>query len=401
METLFATTSSTMEKSLVQAARELGPRIAQYVDEEENSRRLSKQVLTTLREAGFYRLYLPKSLGGLEADPVSTAKVVEEVARHNTAAGWSIMVANSTTWWCGRLPDNGIEEIFQGGPDTFIAAAFHPPMKATSIEGGYLVNGRSPLTSNVHEAHWVFVTAFIMEQDQIKMTDGQPEVIGVFMNTQDCQIIDTWFTLGMRATDSNDVAASDVFVPTHLTFPLRPDYQPNAHYKGSLYQFPAIGASVASLISPVALAVARNAVNELVALADKKTPLGSVVSIKQKGMVQRKWGEAEALVQSSRAYLYQKLAECWSRTLDGDKLSLDDRAALLLAAAHTNQSCARAVELMYSAAGSTAIYTRNKLEHYFTDAQVIRQHGFVNDSRYETVAQVYFGLPPDLPVVAF
>ena len=73
----------------------------------------------------------------------------------------------------------------------------------------------------------------------------------------------------------------------------------------------------------------------------------------------------------------------------------------MLAATHTNQSCVKAVDLMYSAAGSTAIYTRNKLEHYFADAQVIRQHGFMNDSRYETVAQVYLGLQPDLPVIAF
>jgi len=56
---------------------------------------------------------------------------------------------------------------------------------------------------------------------------------------------------------------------------------------------------------------------------------------------------------------------------------------------------------MYSAAGTSGIYTKNKLANCFADAQVIRQHGFANDSRYETAAQVYLGLPADLPVVAF
>jgi hypothetical protein len=56
---------------------------------------------------------------------------------------------------------------------------------------------------------------------------------------------------------------------------------------------------------------------------------------------------------------------------------------------------------MYSAAGSHAIYTRNKLSRNFTDAQVVRQHGFANDSRYETAAQVFLGLQPDLPILAF
>jgi len=59
----------------------------------------------------------------------------------------------------------------------------------------------------------------------------------------------------------------------------------------------------------------------------------------------------------------------------------------LLAATHTNQSCVEAIELMYSAAGSTGIYLKNKLAHYLTDAQVLRQHGFMNESRYETAGK--------------
>ncbi len=388
-------------KTLLDKVSEIGPFISQYIDEDETNRRISKPVLQTLREAGFLRLFLPKSLGGIEADPLTAAKVVEEVARYNTAAGWSMMVANVSTWWCNRLSEKGIEEIYKNGPDTFIAGVFHPPMKATPVQGGYSIYGRSPLTSNVHEAQWVFVTAFVMEQGQMKMHNGIPEVIGVFMNSADCEIIDTWHTFGMKATDSNDIAANDVFVPSHRSYPLAPDFEPNSHYTNPLYRFPAIGASIASLIAPVALAVARNAIQELKALAEKKVPFGSAVSIRERGSVQKKLGMAEAFVQSSRAYLFQTIAECWNKTMAGDRLTLEERAGLLLAVTHTNQTCVQAVDLMYSAAGSSGIYTRNKLSHYFTDAQVIRQHGFSNDSRYETAAQIYFGLQPDLPVIIF
>ena len=388
-------------KALLEKVSEIGPLISEYIDEDENNRRISKPVLQKLREAGFLRLFLPKSLGGMEADPLTAAKVVEEVARYNTAAGWSMMVANVSIWWCNRLSEKGIEEIYKNGADTFIAGAFHPPMKATPVQGGYSINGRSPLTSNVHEAQWVFVTAFVMEQNQMKMHNGIPEVIGVFMNSADCEIIDTWHTFGMKATDSNDVAANDVFVPSHRSYPLAPEFEPNSHYTNPLYRFPAIGASIASLIAPIALAIARNAIQELKALAEKKVPFGSAVSIRERGSVQKKLGMAEAFVQSSRAYLFQTIAECWNKTMAGVRLTLEERAGLLLAVTHTNQTCVQAVDLMYSAAGSSGIYTRNKLAHYFTDAQVIRQHGFSNDSRYETAAQIYFGLQPDLPVIIF
>ncbi len=64
-------------------------------------------------------------------------------------------------------------------------------------------------------------------------------------------------------------------------------------------------------------------------------------------------------------------------------------------------SAARAVELMWSVAGTSGIYTRSPLERYFRDMQVLRHHGFAAESRYETVGQVYLGLPADFPVIAF
>ena len=397
--TIFPKTISNVD--LLETARKIGPTLSQYVQEEESNRRPSRHVLNALRDAGFFRLFMPRSLGGIEADPLTTAKVVEEIATHNTTAGWSMMVANTSTWWCSRLSDKGIDALYSNGTDTLIAGAFHPPMRATPVENGYRINGRSPLASNVHEAQWIFVTAFVTERGEIKMNNGIPELIGVFMNVEDCEVLDTWHTMGMKGTDSNDVAANDVFVPAHLSYPLVPSFEPNRHYKGSLYQIPAICASIGSLIAPTALAVAQNAIRELKLLADKKIPFGSTVSIREKGSVQRKLGMAEAFVQSAHTHLYQVLSECWEKTREGKKLSLEERARLLLAVTHTNQTCLQAVELMYSAAGTSAIYTRNKLAGYFCDAQVIRHHGFANESRYETAAQIYFGLPPDLPVILF
>lgn len=96
--------NSLKEKNLLQVANELGPLLSGNITAEENNGRLSPDVVHGIKEAGFYKLFLPKALGGLEADPVTVAKIVEEVAKHNTAAGWSLMVANtgglSLYWDC-------------------------------------------------------------------------------------------------------------------------------------------------------------------------------------------------------------------------------------------------------------------------------------------------------------
>jgi indole-3-acetate monooxygenase len=401
METSVSTPAPKLERDLEETAREIGPEIHRYIEEEENNRRLSPPVIKALRNAGFFKLFLPQALGGMEADPVTTARVVEEVARHNTAAGWSLMVANTSPSMIVKLPDEGIDKLYGKNPDTFIAGSVHPPMFATPVKDGFTITGRNPLFSNVHEAEWLMVLAFVMEDGKMKMHNNQPEMIGAVLKASDCEIIDTWHTIGMKATDSNDVSAKDVFVPGYLTFPLDPTLAPNPRFSGPLYRFPASGFNIACLFPPVSIALASNAIRELKILADSKTPLGSMVSIKQKGAMQNKLGVAEALVQSSRAYLYQTIEEVWEKVKSGDDVTREDRAKLLLAATHSNQSCTKAVDLMYSAAGSTAIYIRNKIAHYFTDAQVLKQHGFVNESRYETAAQIYFGLPSDLPLVEF
>lgn len=400
-ETATVTEKKILQMDLLEKAANLGALIGNQTEEEEKNGRLMRSTVNALREAGYYRLFLPKSLGGIEADPVTTAQVVEEISRHNVAAGWSLMVANTAHWWCCRLHEKGVEQIYQNGPDTFLAGAFHPPMKATPVDGGYVINGRTPLTSNVHEAEWISVTAMVFEDGQMKVNNGIPEVRMVMMHATQCQVIDTWQTIGMKATDSNDVVAGDIFVPTHLTCVLSPVFESSEYFNGSLYRFPALGVSIASLIAPVALAIARSAINEIMILADKKVPFGSSTSIRERGSVQRKLGIAEALVQSARAYLYQTLSNCWTKVLAGNTISLEERAELILAATHTNQSCLQAVDMMYSVSGTHGIYLKNRLAHLFADAQVIRQHGFANESRYETVAQVYFGLQPDLPVVAF
>ena len=400
METMIASSMSAIDNNLVQVASDMGSTINKYVNEEEVNGRLSATVVHALRDAGFYKLFLPRSLGGLEADPLTVARVVEEIATHNTAAGWSLMVANTTLLMLSRIPEKGIEEIFGNNPDAFIAGTVHPPMMATPVEGGYLINGRNPLVSNVHEADWIMVLALIIENGKPKITDGHPEILGVYMKAKDCEVIDTWQVIGMHATDSNDIEAKDVFVPGHRICFLMDEFKPGGHFAKPLYHFPAAGGNIACLLAPVTLAVARNSINELKTMAGKKTPLGSMVPIKERGVIQRKLGKAEALVESSRVYLHDRISKCWQRTQSGESISLEEKAGLALAAAHTNQSCVEAIELMYTAAGSSGIYKKNKLAHYLSDAQVLRQHGFMNESRYETAGQVFFGLPPDLPIIA-
>ncbi len=82
--------STDVDTSLIDAAREIAPIIQKHSEEAERERRLSRPVLNALRETGLLRMSTPRSLGGLETDPITRALVVEEISRHDSAAGWTL-----------------------------------------------------------------------------------------------------------------------------------------------------------------------------------------------------------------------------------------------------------------------------------------------------------------------
>jgi len=57
------------ESELLAAARGLAPLIAAQRDEIERERRLPAAIVRGLKEAGVFRMTMPRSLGGLEAAP--------------------------------------------------------------------------------------------------------------------------------------------------------------------------------------------------------------------------------------------------------------------------------------------------------------------------------------------
>ena len=148
----------TVDTTLIEAARHIAPVIRAHSDEAERERRLSKPVLDALTHAGLMRMLTPRSLGGLEVDPLTCARVVEEVAAADSAAGWSLFNPLSWAFISARLSDEGAEELFGRNPNAVIAGPFHPPMQATPVDGGYRVTGRSPFASNCRDATWIAST---------------------------------------------------------------------------------------------------------------------------------------------------------------------------------------------------------------------------------------------------
>jgi alkylation response protein AidB-like acyl-CoA dehydrogenase len=388
------------DESLVARARALEPIIRDHAEATERDPRLAPPVLAAMRQAGLFRMFTPRALGGLEVDPVTVARVAEEIASVDSAAAWALQAGNTGSWWAARFPEDGIAELFADGPDLLMAASFSPPHRAESVPGGYRFTGRGPLASTIHDSPWLMMTGVVFDGEQARTASFGPVVVALALRTSDVQIIDTWQSLGMRGTDSNDVAAESVFVPEARSFVVAPVYEPPPQFAGPLYRLPAL-ASTDVIIVPVALAIARAAIDALREIADRKTPLGSTKTMRHRPGVQFALADAEAQLRAARLLFYKTVDVAWQRAIANETSTLEQRADLMLACAHAVRTSAQVVDLMHRMGGTNGIYQRSRLERHFRDAQTVRHHGFVSESRLETVGQVYLGVDPEFGFVAF
>src|SRR5262245_14020417 len=134
-------TAQAVVDSLLEKARQIGPIIREYAAEAEQQRHLSRPVVDAMLEAGLYGMSRPKAFGGLEVDPVTMFRVVEEIARHDSAAAWNLQISLGVNCPLAWLPDDGAADILNSHPATIFAGTFSPGRPAIAVDGGYSVTG--------------------------------------------------------------------------------------------------------------------------------------------------------------------------------------------------------------------------------------------------------------------
>jgi alkylation response protein AidB-like acyl-CoA dehydrogenase len=207
-------------------------------------------------------------------------------------------------------------------------------------------------------------------------------------------ILDTWHVTGLRGTGSHDFTVDNLLVTDERALPLNIT---EPFERGPLYAFPML-ASFAVAKGAVAIGIARHAIDTFKELAQTKIPATKTRPLRERPAAQIDLAHAEAIVHSSRAFLYQAVEEGWQELLAGRPISEHLRALIRLASTDSVHRCVQAVDLMYNAAGASAIDESCPLERCFRDAHVVTAHVVVQPAMYEAVGRVLLDLPPDTAV---
>ena len=381
---------------LMERAHAMLPEIRAAADSIDEARRLPDWLAERLAGAGFFHLLTGREHGGMEADPVTAAKVIETLSTASPSVGWVTMILATASFWTVRMvPENVRREIFADvSPGeiqpTVIAGTLVPHGRAVRVEGGWRVSGQWPFASGCHHATWMPTAAWLHDEDgPVRDADGAPEWRVFHLPASDCVILDTWYTSGLRGTGSTDYTIDDVFVADNYV--KRHSLLEEAVLPDKRYVYPAFNVP---MLSAVALGAARGAVDALTELFGGKVDRRNQRPVAGAFDKQADLGIATATVDSARAYLYDTTARAWELTMAGEELPRELRAAMRLACTHAVTASVQAADRAHRAAGASSIYSSSPIDRFFRDAHAVAAHAFVRQTTMADGGQLLLGQEP-------
>jgi len=363
---------------VVRAAAELRPDIRGHHDEIEREQRLPKALVARFHAAGFYKMTMPRALGGLQLDPLTYVRVVETLAEAAGSVGWNLANNSIAQLITLGLTDEGVDEVYANGADTVVAGtAVMGGGQAVPVEGGYRVTGRWPFGTGCQESSWMLGSFQILDGDTPRRSPDGNSVFwrGIFARSEVQLVEGTWDVAGLRATGSFDWTVDDVFLPerrtmVHAGVPLENQWK---RWPGTSYALPA-QAWVGPHHSAVITGIARAGIDALIELASEKAPRGRGGSrLGESPQVQEAVGRADTILNAGRAYRSAAITDVWNTVAAGNDTTLKQRARCRLAAAYAADSAREAMDLMFRHGGSTSYRRESRIAECWRDLHVVGQ----------------------------
>ena len=371
---------------LIDRARELKPFVQGFADRAEAERTLPAEVVHALREAGLFRVAVAAEVGGAEATPREQILAIETISEADGAAGWALMIGVENLGFASAfLQPDVAEEVIAKHPEAIFCGALNPQGRANRVDGGVRVSGRWPFASGCLHADWFWGQCILEE-------GGKPrEMLEVLVPRSQFRVLDTWHVAGLRGSGSHDVEIEDVFVADRFTTRVGAG---RMHVRGPLFRLPALSRLAYNKVG-VATGIARAALDAFVELASQRVPRGMSAPLRERRFAQESVAEAETLLGSARAFVFETVEELWQETLAGRTPTLRQRALVQIACVKAVMASARAVEIVHAAAGTHANALTSPLERRMRDVHVVGQHIVVSPALIEPASRVLLGLPPN------
>jgi alkylation response protein AidB-like acyl-CoA dehydrogenase len=341
--------------------------------------RLADQVVDALHREGLYGMWVPRSMGGGELDPVSSLQVIENVSYGDPSAGWVLMAsALAIGTGAAYLGDDAVKELFSRPRLPVIAGQGTRPGTATPKDGGFLLSGSWSFASGIkHGTH--IHTLGIIEGT------GEPRIF--VLPVEQATLIDNWDVMGLRGTGSIDYRIDSAFVPEGYTHFAVTDV---AKRGGDLYRVGIVGFA-AMCHSGWACGIGRRMLDELGENVRARGGRAGTQATSESFLEQ--FAKAEGAYRAGRALVYEAWSDAWKTLERGDQLSRRQHTLIRLAMAHVTWAAHDVAMFVYTSAGTSGLRA-GTVQRLFRDMHAGTQHLVASPPVFRAIGRELAGLAP-------
>jgi 3-hydroxy-9,10-secoandrosta-1,3,5(10)-triene-9,17-dione monooxygenase len=357
---------------IIRRAEQLIPVLRGRADAAERLRRMPDETCADLRRTSVARILQPARYGGAEADLAAMVDVLIPISAGCGSTGWCLAQYVMHNYMLARWPMEAQEQVWRPAPDCLISGILIPKLgRARAAGGGYTLTGKWPFVSGVDTSDWCILSGLV------ERAGAPPEERYFVVPTTAVEILDTWHSIGLRASASNDVRVAELFVPEHMTLPIE-------HLKGG--PFPGRAVNPAPLFRPpvymtfgvllasAVLGMAEFMFEEYLAQSRNRSALMSGLEVGSYASHHIKLGEVSASLQAAEALLRADCAEIMEIGV-ADRPATDiERSNYRCNAAFAGQLAFTAARIVWDLVGARGAYAANPLARTFQDICVASRH---------------------------
>ena len=373
---MLAVKEKPMAMDWTAKAQEIADKIAAYCERHDADDSFVEEGFAELAEAGFFAALVPAELGGGDA---SVAEICDALrilgatcgSTALAAAMHSHIVAVAAWRWKNQgAPTDGLLKrvaaeklklVSSGGSDWLKSAG-----TMEKVEGGYRLTARKAFASGSPTGD-ILNTSAVYDDPE-----AGPTVLhfGAPLKGEGIRIEETWRTLGMRGTGSNDVVFEGAFIPDAAIAGKRP--------QGEWHMlFHVISMIAFALIYAPYLGIAEGARNRALALASKRAPDPILAQIA---------GEMENHLLTAQL-AHRRMIEIAQTGEPGPATTSKAMQCRTLVGENAIACVGKAMEL----AGGMSFYRKAGLERAFRDIQAARFHPLQAKPQRDLAGRVALG----------
>jgi alkylation response protein AidB-like acyl-CoA dehydrogenase len=349
-----------------------------------------------LRRSGYLSASIPRDLGGAGLDLAAINLLQRRIAYVAPATAVAVNMHHYFVGLCADLHRSGDPSgdwVLQQAADGHVFAAGHgeagndipvllSTTKAERVDGGWTFTGHKIFGSL--SPVWTYLGVHGMDTSD----PDAPKVVHGFIHrdTPGYRIEETWDTLGMRATASNDTILDRTFVPDEAVIRVSP-----AGFAGADMFHVALFAWALLGFAGVYSSMARRAYDDTVASAPRRSSIALTRSMAYHPEVQHNVAEMRMHLEGMNAHL-DRVCQDWSNGVDHGM----EWPVKIFACKHDVVTRAWAVvDAALDLTGGAGIFKRNRMEQLFRDARLGRIHPGNTMLTHEIIGKLSLGISPD------